>query len=92
MPPILYIQDPAIVCDPDNYPPSKRGIDADAFIKWMDPLLVPNDQPEKCGNYVVGYVWPDNKTLFPDFYKPSTQDWWANELKLFHDVCILIKC
>ena len=79
-------QDPAIVIDFEDYLPAIRGKEADAFIKWSDPSLVPEDQEPGTGDYMVGYVWPDNKTVFPDFLRPETQEWWSNEIKLFHEV------
>jgi hypothetical protein len=85
-------QDPAVVIDFDNYEPVVRGRDADAFIKWMTPSLVPDDQPAGTNDYMVGYVWPDEKTVFPDFLKPETQDWWADELKFLHDVSKILRC
>jgi hypothetical protein len=81
-----------VVIDFDNYEPVVRGRDADAFIKWLSPLLVPDDQPAGTNDYMVGYVWPDEKTVFPDFLKPETQDWWAGELKLLHDVSKILLC
>ena len=30
---------------------------------------------------MLGYVWPDGKTVFPDFFKKSTQRWWIDEIK-----------
>ncbi|XP_018023589.1 sucrase-isomaltase, intestinal isoform X2 [Hyalella azteca] len=83
---VTLILDPAVVIDFDNYEPVVRGRDADAFIKWMTPSLVPGDQPAGTNDYMVGYVWPDNKTVFPDFLKPETQDWWAQEIALFHQM------
>ncbi|KAF2361392.1 Glycoside hydrolase family 31, partial [Trinorchestia longiramus] len=83
---LTLILDPAVVIDFDNYPPAVRGRDADAFIKWMSPDLVPSDQPEGTSDYMVGYVWPDDKTIFPDFFKNETRDWWANELAILHDL------
>nr|XP_045621913.1 sucrase-isomaltase, intestinal-like [Procambarus clarkii] len=83
---VILILDPALVIDFDNYPPAARGKESDVFIKWSDPSLVPDDQEPGTDDYIVGYVWPDTKTVFPDFLKPETQAWWINELKLFHDV------
>ncbi|KAB7495124.1 Maltase-glucoamylase, intestinal [Armadillidium nasatum] len=81
---LILMFDPALVIDFDNYPPSQRGKDYDVFIKWESSDLIPDDQPEGTQDYVVGYVWPDNKTVFPDFFNPVTADWWANEIALFH--------
>lgn len=83
---VTLILDPALITDFDNYPPSVRGKESDVFIKWANESLVPPDQKSGCEDYMVGYVWPEEKTVFPDFLKPETQDWWQNELKLFHDV------
>lgn len=82
---VTLILDPALAIDFDNYPPSQRGKEADAFVKWMSEDLVPEDQEPGCDSYIIGYVWPDTKTLFPDFFKPATQEWWTNELKILHD-------
>ncbi|XP_050693743.1 sucrase-isomaltase, intestinal-like [Eriocheir sinensis] len=82
---VTLIVDPALVIDFDNYEPASRGRDADVFVKWSDPSLVPADQEPGCNDYMIGYVWPDTKTIFPDFFKPETQDWWVDEIKLFHE-------
>lgn len=82
---LTLILDPAVVIDWDNYPPGQRGKDADAFVKWSSSLYIPDDQDPTCQDYVVGYVWPDTKTVFPDFFKPSTQDWWKEELRILHE-------
>ncbi|XP_068225861.1 sucrase-isomaltase, intestinal-like [Palaemon carinicauda] len=82
---LTIILDPALVIDFENYSPGQRGKDADVFVKWMSEDLVPADQEPGCESYVVGYVWPDTKTMFPDFFKPETKAWWANELAIFHE-------
>ncbi|XP_066989348.1 sucrase-isomaltase, intestinal-like [Macrobrachium rosenbergii] len=81
---LTLIWDPALVIDFENYPPSQRGKDADVFIKWMSEDLVPEDQEPGCESYMIGYVWPDTKTIFPDFFKPETKTWWASEFETFH--------
>ncbi|XP_069159660.1 sucrase-isomaltase, intestinal-like [Procambarus clarkii] len=83
---LTLLVDPALVIDFDNYPPAARGKESDVFIKWSDPSLVPDDQEPGTDDYMVGYVWPANKTVFPDFLKPETQAWWINELKIFHEL------
>ncbi|KAK8727326.1 hypothetical protein OTU49_009816, partial [Cherax quadricarinatus] len=83
---VTLLVDPALVIDFENYPPVARGKEADVFIKWSDPSLVPDDQEPGTDEYMVGYVWPANKTIFPDFLKPETQDWWINEMKIFHEL------
>ncbi|KAK3876903.1 hypothetical protein Pcinc_018349 [Petrolisthes cinctipes] len=82
---LTIILDPAVVIDWDNYPPGQRGKDADAFIKWYSDIYIPSDQDPTCRDYVIGYVWPDTKTVFPDFFKPSTKAWWKEELNIFYE-------
>jgi maltase-glucoamylase len=82
----LYLKDPAIDGEAKNYPTFTRGKERDIYIKWptsYNPQLNEinvNDNP-----YVVGYVWPDGKTLFPDFFKNRTQQWWIDEIKKHHN-------
>ena len=30
---------------------------------------------------MVGYVWPEGKTVFPDFFKNRTQEWWIKQIR-----------
>ncbi|CAG0897798.1 unnamed protein product [Darwinula stevensoni] len=70
-----YTEDPAIVADfTENYPPALHGFDADVFMKWANESLVPDDQEPNARNYMLGYVWPPEKTVFPDFFKLATAD------------------
>ncbi|XP_063614700.1 sucrase-isomaltase, intestinal-like, partial [Penaeus indicus] len=82
---LTLILDPALVTDWPNYPPGQRGKDRDVYIKWASPEYIPGDQDTSFADYMVGYVWPDTKTVFPDFLNPETQAWWGDELKLFHE-------
>ncbi|XP_027224882.2 sucrase-isomaltase, intestinal [Penaeus vannamei] len=82
---LTLILDPALVTDWANYPPGQRGKDRDVYIKWASPEYIPGDQDTSYSDYMVGYVWPDTKTVFPDFLNPETQAWWGDELKLFHE-------
>ncbi|CAG0890498.1 unnamed protein product [Darwinula stevensoni] len=82
----VIILDPAIVFDfTNNYPPALRGQQADAFIKWYNESYIPSDQESHAGEYMVGYVWPSDKTVFPDFFKSSTKEWWKDEIRRFHE-------
>ncbi|XP_043215763.1 sucrase-isomaltase, intestinal-like [Amphibalanus amphitrite] len=83
----VYIYDPAIAAEFDGgYPSADRGVQSDVFIKWMNASLVPDDQCEGCRDYVVGYVWPESKTLFPDFLKVETVNWWVDEMRRFREI------
>jgi alpha-glucosidase (family GH31 glycosyl hydrolase) len=33
----------------------------------------------------LGYVWPEGKTVFPDFFKEKTKVWWKREIKDQYD-------
>jgi hypothetical protein len=73
------IKDPAINSEEPNYGPYISGLEKDVFIKWPKDQ---NPQFNETGNdYVLGYVWPEGKTVFPDFFKKITGDWWKNEIK-----------
>ena len=54
--------------------------------QWLTDDLVPDDQPLEADQYVVGYGWPAEKTVFPDFFKPETKEWWASEIDAFKQV------
>ena len=83
-------QDPAINSEEPNYGPFLEGRDDDIYIKW------PSDQNpqwneshvfnETSGNntYILGYVWPDGKCVFPDFFKNETKTWWSNQIEKHH--------
>ena len=34
---------------------------------------------------MLGYVWPDGKTVFPDFFKTKTKNWWSNQIEKHHN-------
>ncbi len=62
-----------IMCDPgikveEGYQPYEDGVTENAFIKYPD------------GENYQGQVWP-GWCHFPDFTKPATRDWWANQFK-----------
>ena len=80
---MALIYDPALAIDFGKYPPVDRGVAADVFVRWYNNSLVPADQCAGCHDYVVGYVWPRNKTLFPDFFQKATVDWWTDEMQRF---------
>ncbi|KAF0300110.1 Maltase-glucoamylase, intestinal [Amphibalanus amphitrite] len=80
---LALIYDPALAIDFGSYPPVDRGVAADVFVRWCNSSLVPPDQCAGCRDYVVGYVWPQNKTLFPDFFQSATVSWWTDEMQRF---------
>jgi alpha-glucosidase (family GH31 glycosyl hydrolase) len=85
----IFILDPAI---PTDYPPFVRGRDKDVYIKWPSREAMSaknkkiNDMYESSrGTHIMlGTVWPDNNTAFPDWWAPNTNDWWKSEVQAFH--------
>jgi hypothetical protein len=66
-----------------GYQPYIRGQQQDVWIKWPA-----NNNPQfwESGNQnMLGYVWPEGKTVFPDFFLNRTIAWWSNEVKLFYN-------
>eukprot|EP01083_Nonionella_stella_P001078 3111_1 len=68
----VHIIDPGI-SNNTNYAPFTAGVAADAFVKDIN------------GNILFGIVWPGT-TAFPDFWKPSAKQWWAQQAIKWKDV------
>lgn len=56
------------------------------FIKWPEDEnnIQLNEFNTGDNPYLVGYVWPEGKVMFPDFWRQSTKDWWSEEIKMHH--------
>ncbi|XP_046655180.1 maltase-glucoamylase, intestinal-like [Daphnia pulicaria] len=76
----IIILDPAIANDYQTY---DRGVALSVYAEWVNATIKPDDQPTD-SNIIIGNVWPDNKTAFPDFFKKSTETWWTEEIRLFY--------
>uniref|UniRef100_A0A0N5AMQ5 Maltase n=1 Tax=Syphacia muris TaxID=451379 RepID=A0A0N5AMQ5_9BILA len=87
---LFLIFDPAIQVDYASY---ERAVKMGAsFLEWERQDQVPKDinglyPLTKDSKVMLGVVWPDAHTAFPDFLDPSnkTTEWWTNEFKLYHD-------
>ena len=77
----IVMFDPAIASD---YPTYDRGLADNVFVEWANKTIKPPGQPTD-SDVVLGNVWPDSRTAFPDFFKTSAQKWWTNEIRLFYD-------
>jgi len=71
--------------------PFLNGLKDEIYIKWpSDQNPQENENPQGNENpgknpYLLGYVWPEGKTVFPDFFKNKTKEWWKNEIKNQYD-------
>uniref|UniRef100_A0AC35U578 P-type domain-containing protein n=1 Tax=Rhabditophanes sp. KR3021 TaxID=114890 RepID=A0AC35U578_9BILA len=87
---VILIWDPAIQADYDTF---SRGLSSGAkFIEWPSQSMVPtgiqNMYPlAKDTKVMLGVVWPDKHTAFPDFLDKTnkTRDWWTAEFQRFYD-------
>ncbi|KAF8634099.1 hypothetical protein AX15_001067 [Amanita polypyramis BW_CC] len=66
--PILDAAIPVLTNTSDVYDPYTRGVEKNVFIK----------NPDK--SEYIGKVWP-GYTVFPDWFQPNTQSWWAEALQ-----------
>ncbi|CAI5447193.1 unnamed protein product [Caenorhabditis angaria] len=88
---LILIFDPAIEVDYGSF---SRALTANAsFISWPSDSLVPHaiqDQYPMAKNtrVMLGNVWPDRNTAFPDFLDPTnkTNLWWAQEFQTLRKV------
>ncbi|VDM66975.1 unnamed protein product [Strongylus vulgaris] len=88
---LILIFDPAIQAD---YASFQRGIEKNvSFIEWAKQSQVPKSIQEQYPMaaktmIMLGNVWPDRNTAFPDFLDPTnkTLQWWTSECQMYHDV------
>ncbi|XP_050706876.1 maltase-glucoamylase-like isoform X2 [Eriocheir sinensis] len=87
----IVILDPAINAElpASEYPTHSRALSVGAYITWAadtDATLVEqNNGGGNLGRVMLGYVWPENKTAFPNFFSQAAQDWWVEEIRIFYD-------
>jgi len=85
---VVPILDPALVVDRGNlnYKPYLTGIQNDVYIKW--PQLLSPDFAEFQNDNMIGYCWPDDKVVYPDFFNNRTQQWWIDLITDYRKVNI----
>lgn len=81
----IPIVDPALVTNEANYQPYQRGMQSDVWIKWDSDNNPQTQAGETVNRNMLGYVWPEGKVLFPDFFKNATIDWWSNEIAIYYN-------
>ncbi|KAG1681996.1 Lysosomal alpha-glucosidase [Nymphon striatum] len=71
----VTIIDPAISANQPNgtYPPYDDGVAMDIFVKDIN------------GKILLGKVWPDGPSAFPDFTNIETYKYWGKQIKMFHN-------
>lgn len=82
---VVPIVDPALLRNP-TYEPYSTGLSADVYIKFP-PGLSP-DIAETGSDIMLGYCWPNDKVVYPDFMLDSTKNWWIDEIVRFRQVNI----
>jgi maltase-glucoamylase len=82
---IVPIIDPALVYNP-TYKPYTDGLASDVYIKW--PRGLSPDYNETFTDNMIGYCWPSEKVVYPDFLNQRSENFWINQIVDFHKVNI----
>ncbi|XP_063595395.1 maltase-glucoamylase-like [Penaeus indicus] len=82
----VIILDPAINAElpAGEYPVHEAGVANDVYITWPEGQAP--DENFGAGDVMLGYVWPDNRTAFPDFFREKTKSWWKEQIVDFHKI------
>ncbi|CAJ0565183.1 unnamed protein product, partial [Mesorhabditis spiculigera] len=87
---LILIFDPAIEVDYDSFQRARQQ--NASFIEWPRFELVPHQVQDqypmaKDTKIMLGNVWPERNTAFPDFLDPTniTNNWWTAEFARFHN-------
>ncbi|MPC90852.1 Lysosomal alpha-glucosidase [Portunus trituberculatus] len=60
---------------------------AGAYITWPEGTnqsVIQDNNDGALGSVMLGYVWPENKTAFPNFFSAAAKKWWTEEIKTFY--------
>ncbi|KAF2354035.1 P-type trefoil domain [Trinorchestia longiramus] len=84
----IIILDPAINAElpAEKYPTHSRALEADVYVKWPADTNQSVVEQNNGGDSLImlAYVWPENRTAFPNWHKQATHDWWAEEIRIFY--------
>uniref|UniRef100_A0A0B7B0J4 Glycoside hydrolase family 31 TIM barrel domain-containing protein n=1 Tax=Arion vulgaris TaxID=1028688 RepID=A0A0B7B0J4_9EUPU len=72
---IIYILDPCMISNDTNYLPYEEIKKIGGNIKWAKGISVPANSSDSDGA-ILGYVWPQGKTVFADFMKTTVKQVW----------------
>lgn len=82
---VVPIVDPALVIN-KLYKPYADGLAQDVYIKW--PAGMSPDFAETQTDNMLGYCWPNEKVVYPDFLNPRTESFWIDQILDFRRVNI----
>ncbi|XP_071117585.1 maltase-glucoamylase-like isoform X2 [Haliotis cracherodii] len=81
----IIILDPALVSNETDYEPYERMKAVRGNIMWPNSSVsIPGGSQDTDGA-ILGYVWPKGKTVFPDFFKPETNQVWKELIVKHHN-------
>ncbi|XP_052774040.1 sucrase-isomaltase, intestinal-like isoform X2 [Mya arenaria] len=81
---IIIILDPTLISNMTNYEPYDRMTSTNSNIRWDTNEYVPLDSKNNKSD-LLGYVWPNGKVVFPDFFKNSTHQMWEELIVKHHN-------
>ncbi|KAK3600456.1 hypothetical protein CHS0354_037863 [Potamilus streckersoni] len=81
----IIILDPALNSEVANYSAYERGFQKDIFIKWPHGTS-PDSKYANNTDIMLGYVWPNGKVAFPDFFHPDAPEYWSQLINDHHKI------
>nr|XP_022314501.1 maltase-glucoamylase, intestinal-like [Crassostrea virginica] len=75
----IIILDPTLISNVSGYEPYDRMKAVGGSIMWPKNYSIPPGSGD--GDALLGYVWPEGKVIFPDFFKNSTNDVWEDLIR-----------
>ena len=74
---VVPILDPALLRNP-TYKPYSTGLSTDVYIKF--PAGLSPDSAETGSDIMLGWCWPIDKVVYPDFMLDRAEKWWIDEI------------
>ncbi|XP_041359340.1 maltase-glucoamylase, intestinal-like [Gigantopelta aegis] len=84
----IIILDPALITNVSGYEPYNQMKTVHGNIQWPEnSSSIPSDSKDD-DNSLLGYVWPNGKVVFPDFFKNSTRQVWQDLIVKQHSTLV----
>ncbi|XP_064607330.1 maltase-glucoamylase-like [Liolophura sinensis] len=80
----VVILDPCIISNWSDYEPYEKFKQAGANVKWPADATPPYGSVDD-DRSVLGYVWPQGKVIFPDFFRNVSRQTWIDLIVKFRD-------